>query len=179
MSELHEKIVFVEPAKHHENAAEEYVREHFDAGEKHLHGSSGYEGFESYSVWLNEVLRAQSKETVREGWVSAHTFWAVREKDSSIVGIINLRHELNDFLTLYGGHIGYGVRPSERKKGYAAQMLHMALDFYREHLNTDAVLLTCDIDNETSKRTILKNGGVFDGVAEGEGEVVERYWIKL
>ena len=100
--------------------------------------------------------------------------------DSRLVGMIDLRHRLNDFLAEYGGHIGYSVHPAYRRKGYATQMLALVLEKARKR-GLNRVLVTCNEDNEASRRTILRNGGAFDGNRwlEEEKQTVSRYWIAL
>jgi predicted acetyltransferase len=115
-----------------------------------------------------------------EGWVPAHTYWLIRD-DRTIVGVVNLRHELTPFLEKEGGHIGYAVRPSERRKGYATQMLNMTLSEARR-LRMKRVLITCDKNNVASARVIQKNGGMLENeVATGQQgcEITQRYWIEL
>jgi predicted acetyltransferase len=90
--------------------------------------------------------------------------------------MISFRHYLNDYLAEYGGHIGYGIRPSERQKGYAKVMLALCLRKCREH-GLDKVLITCDITNEGSRRTIIDNGGAFDRLTKDGDEILERYWV--
>ena len=94
--------------------------------------------------------------------------------------MIQVRHHFNDYLEKYAGHIGYSVRPSERRKGYAKEMLRMALPFCRE-IGIDKVMITCIDGNIGSEKTILANGGVYDGtVWEPEEQVnFERYWITV
>ena len=98
--------------------------------------------------------------------------------DGKIVGRVSIRHELNDFLFRLGGHIGYGVVPSERRKGYGAIMLQLALPVARS-VGISKVLVTCDDDNDASRKIIEKNGGVFDGLCEDATTRVpkRRYWI--
>lgn len=127
--------------------------------------------------WLDNCCRIAREETCPEGWVPATQFVCLRE-DGRIVGMIDLRHRLNDYLAEIGGNIGYSVRPSERRKGYAACMLHMVLEEARR-LGLRRVLVTCDADNEASRRTIERNGGVFERMAQDGEAAVRRYWIDL
>ena len=130
--------------------------------------------------WLRLCREMEHRETCPPQYVTATQYVLVRESDRRILGMLQLRHVLNDLLRLYGGHIGYSVRPDERRKGYAAEMLRQALSACRER-GLDAVLLTCNVNNEGSRRTILKNGGVFEGqdVDPSDGEITQRYWITL
>ena len=91
---------------------------------------------------------------------------------------MNIRHRLNESLLLDGGHIGDGVRPSERGKGIATEMIRLALDECRK-LGINRVLMVCDKDNPASARTIIKNGGVLENEVEAGGNVVQRYWIEV
>ena len=93
---------------------------------------------------------------------------------------VQIRHTLNEFLEKYGGHIGYSVAPSERRKGYATQMLKAVLPECKR-LGIDRVMISCVEGNEGSKRTILKNGGVYESTVfePGEGVYLERHWIDL
>ena len=113
-------------------------------------------------------------------WVRTTQFLYIRASDSKMVGTIQVRHTLNQMLAAYGGHIGYSVRPSERRKGYAARMLGEVLPFCRQ-LGLARVLITCTPDNEASRRTILANGGVYEAtVFQAErNRKLERYWIDL
>ncbi len=106
------------------------------------------------------------------------TFWLV--EGEAFIGEINLRHELNDFLTVYGGHVGYGVRPSRRRQGLGSLMLELVLPRARE-LGIDKLLLTCDPENAGSRGVIEANGGVLEkvtGVDWADREVCH-YWITL
>lgn len=152
-------IRLIAPSQTFQTAAEAFKREFFDAGETVIHGSSLLDQME-YSDWLRHVERGQDPATVREGWVPFHTFFAQREEDGQLVGIIDLRHSLdNDFLARYGGHIGYAVRPSERRKGYAGAMLRQVLAFASGALGMESVRLGCYADNLASRRTIASCGG--------------------
>lgn len=99
--------------------------------------------------------------------------------DGRIVGRLSLRHELNDSLRREGGHVGYGVVASERRKGFATQMLRLSLPLARE-VGLDRILVTCDDDNAGSRRTIEKCGGVLQDVIPAERRrATRRYWIAL
>ncbi len=104
----------------------------------------------------------------------------VAEVDGEIIGRVSLRFELNEYLTERGGHVGYGVAPAHRRKGYATEILRQALVVIRAE-GVDPVLVACDDDNVASSRTIERNGGVLESIAPpnyGEVESVRRYWIK-
>jgi predicted acetyltransferase len=110
--------------------------------------------------------------------VPADIFFLVNNKDYRILGAINIRYILNDYLYNYGGNIGYGIRPTERRKGYASKMLSLALDVCRERC-LDKVLITCNKSNIGSSRTILKNGGILENEVLENSELIQRYWIIL
>jgi predicted acetyltransferase len=95
-----------------------------------------------------------------------------------VLGRINVRHELSEFLKTIGGHIGYAVRPSERKKGYATYMLKNAV-VVAKNLGIEKALLTCDDSNMASRKVIESAGGVLEGTIEHNGDLKRRYWITL
>ncbi len=112
--------------------------------------------------------------------VPSPQFLYIRSSDRHLVGMIQLRHRFNGFLEKFGGHIGYSVRPSERRKGYATKMLGDCLPHCRA-LGLQSVLVTCLEDNEASRKTILANGGIYEStIFEPEEKVrLQRYWIAL
>lgn len=130
----------------------------------------------------NEYLKKSKKQSeginLPEGRVPSDIFFLVHNGDNRILGAIDIRYGLNDYLYNYGGHIGYGIRPTERKKGYASEMLRLALDVCREK-DMDKVLITCNKSNVASSRTIVKNGGVLENEVLENEEVIQRYWITL
>jgi predicted acetyltransferase len=101
--------------------------------------------------------------------------------DGKIVGRASIRHELNEWLNRFGGHIGYAVATQYRMKGYAAEILKQSLDYCRNVLRLDQVLVTCDDDNFGSIKTIEKNGGELENkiFLETENKTKRRYWIVL
>lgn len=96
-----------------------------------------------------------------EGYAPATTFFALRKSDNKVVGIVDVRHKLTEYLFNYGGHIGYTVLPSERRQGYGVQILTLALD-YCKSIDINKVLVTCVDYNKPSCRTIEKCGGVLE-----------------
>jgi predicted acetyltransferase len=102
-------------------------------------------------------------------------------KGDRIVGRVSIRHSLNDYLLRVGGHIGYVVVPEFRRQGHATTILRLAVEFARDSLGVDRVLVTCDDDNIGSIRTIEKNGGVLEDVVGGPDLVKpkRRYWIEI
>jgi predicted acetyltransferase len=145
-----------------------------------MDGTGDLRKFDDPREWIDFLARHKDPRTVPEGRVPATQLIFVREEDNKIVGMIDIRHRLNEYLEKYGGHIGYSIVPDERRKGYATQMLKMALPVCRE-LGIEKVLITCIRGNEGSKRTILNNGGVYESkVYEPDEKVeLEKYWINL
>jgi len=136
-----------------------------------------YEDMKEYLDVTNSFL---NKDTLPENMVIATQFLCIRKSDSKLVGMIQVRHYFNEFLELYGGNIGYSVRPSERRRGYATWMLHNILPFCRS-VGLEKVLVSCIDTNEGSRKTILTNGGVYDKTVNFKDSNVnlERYWIDL
>ena len=155
-----------------------YREELWQADGHHLQGVGGLDEL-SVPQWLELLEKKSKSETCPEGLVPDSVFLCVRAKDDRLVGIINIRHTLNDYLSLFGGHIGYAIRPDERGKGYANEQLRLGL-LECGKLGINPILLTCLTDNAASRRTIIKNGGVFEGIqAREDGSRFERHWIDL
>ncbi len=114
----------------------------------------------------------------RHGLVPDSTFFRLDEDRQKIVGAVNIRHRLNERLLRSGGHIGDGVRPSERGRGIATAMIALALEECRK-LGIARVLMVCDKQNVASARSIVKNGGVLENEIRDGDEVLQRYWIDL
>lgn len=134
-----------------------------------------------HNEFIKLLDRWQEAETdkVREmGLVPASIFFMVDNKEK-IYGAVDIRHDLNEYLLQVGGHIGYGIRPSERRKGYATKMLSLALIKAKE-IGIEKALVTCNNDNYGSAGTIKNNGGILENeFHEDNGNIVERYWINL
>lgn len=132
-----------------------------------------YREFDRYLKGLMDEGKPEHPE-----FVPGSTFFGLDVERNRFVGAVNIRHYLNEELFLHGGHIGDGVRPSERRKGYATEMIRLALEKCRG-LGIDRVLITCSKTNLGSAKSIQKNGGVLENEVEIDGEVIQRYWIEL
>ena len=130
--------------------------------------------YEDFAYYLEHL---EYKEP-QEGLVPDSTFFCFDEKRNLMVGAVNIRHDLNDYLLKYGGHIGDGIRPSERRKGYATEMIRLALEECRK-LGLKRVLMTCDKNNIGSAKSIIRNGGILENEAPEEDSIKQRYWISL
>ena len=176
-----EELKLVIPTMEYKCQVMNYRQECFNNNEFHLSGCAGLEDVQSYEEWLDFENRRSKK--YGRSYVLSSVFLAVRSSDNKVVGIIDIRKELSDFLLKYGGNIGYSVLPSERRKGYAKTMLKLALQQCKE-LGLDKVLLTCDKNNPGSFKTIIANGGILenevkDDVNLGKSGIIQRYWITL
>ena len=131
-----------------------------------------YRDFENYMAEVNRI------EPTDSAHVPSTTYFCLDGERDIFVGEVSIRHYLNDDLLLTGGHIGDGVRPSERRKGVATAMIGLALDECRR-LGIERVLMTCDKTNIGSAKSIMNNGVVLENEVERDGETVLRFWIDL
>ena len=172
-------IKLVTPTEEHLDQVWAYRQECLDAGSS-MDGCGPLRDADGPKQWLAEVKSYTDPATVPEGKVQATQFLGVRESDGKVVGMIQIRHYFNEYLEKYAGHIGYSIRPEERRKGYAKEQLRLVLPFCKGG-GLDKVLISCEPDNPGSRRTILANGGVYECTVHEPDEDIdlERYWITL
>ena len=170
------QITLVRPDAAHRQQALAFRQAFFDCGETVINGSELLDQTASYAEWLQNVTANANPETVSPDWVLTDTFFAF-DAQNRIVGIIDLRHTLNAFLRDFG-NCGYSVRPSERKKGYATEMLRQLLQIAAA-AGMHELHLSVERDNLPSVRTIRKNGGVYERSFVFEGAEADIYRIAL
>ena len=173
------EFFLVEPCEEYAEQIAEYKQAFLDA-DSSMDGCGPLRRCEDSLTYIAECKKYTSPETLPEGWVISTQFFYVRKYDNRLVGMIQVRHYFNDWLSKFGGHIGYSVRPSERRLGYAKEMLRMALPFCRD-IGLDKVLITCIDGNIGSEKTILANGGVYESTVLEPNDNVElkRFWVTL
>ncbi len=164
------------PSKEHEKAALEFKEEFNKIGEFVINGSELLDQMDSYDEWLKSVTDNTDPKTVNPSWVVTDTYFAFDENDR-LVGVIDFRHTLNSFLIDFGNS-GYSVRPSERRKGYATEMLGLVLNRAKE-IGLETFQLSVERTNEPSIKTIVKNGGKYERSFTFEGEEADVYLIAL
>ena len=154
MSELYLEF----PSKKRQEDALAYLEEFIASGSE-INGMGWLDRIADYDEWLEFVGDYHKGVNLKENHVASSEYFLIRKEDEKIVGMVNIRHTLNDYLNKNGyGHIGYGIRPDERRKGYATAQLALALEKCRQ-LGIEKVHVGCNEDNAGSKRTIEKNGG--------------------
>lgn len=171
-------VRLIKPTLKHGTQVWQLKQSFVDHGEnKRIHGSGSLDTAESYEAWLAKL--AESHHPKDHGWVPYDTYLIM--SDDQVVGILQIRHQLNDFLLERGGHIGYAVEPNYRRRGFATQALKLALMECCQ-LGIDKALVTCDKDNLASAKVIKNNGGVLENEINDEenpGKIIQRWWIKL
>lgn len=165
-----------DPSEQYKDSYLEAIRE-FQAEGRHLNDdlaslNANFAGF------VQQQLEQIDRSKLPPGYVPASIYWLI--DDDEYIGRLSFRHELNNWLRLFGGHIGYEIRPSKRQHGYGKEILRLGLEKVKEHGLAKA-LVTCDEDNIGSKKIIEHNGGKLENVVAIEGEPTRklRYWIEV
>ena len=152
-----EKFYFEVPSIARKEDAIDYIQEHYKYN-SNIHGSGGLHKYiDNYEAWLDKLEEDYIIEPTEER-VPARTYFLVRESDNRLIGMINIRTALNERLSKFGGHIGYGIRPTERGKGYNKINLFLGLKICDEY-GIDKVFMDADLDNPASWKTMEALGG--------------------
>lgn len=152
----------------------EAVRAHEELARDGFEFLLGWEPALDWPAYVRTVARTEQGLDLAPGRVAA-TF-RLGVVDGRVVGRTSVRHELTPYLREVGGHIGYGVRPADRRRGHATAMLRLSLDLVRD-LGVDRALVTCDDDNVGSIRTIERCGGELEDTRSDDGVAKRRYWV--
>ena len=166
----------IEPTLEMGREYSDYISEWEKSGEK-IVPYAAIRSMPIYQELFNRWKDQATSKAYEDGFVPSSLYFLVDE-NMRIYGALHIRHELNDYLLSYGGHIGYGIRPSKRKKGYASKMLSLSLPIV-ERLGIKKALVTCDKENIASAKTIINNGGLLENEVIEDGEVTQRYWITI
>ena len=175
-----EELKLVNPTLEYKEQVMEYRRIFLEKNEK-LSGCAELEDVNSYEEWID--FENRRSKIYGKDYVQSTVCLCIRVKDNKLVGIIDFRHELTEFLLNYGGNIGYSIHPLERKKGYGKEMLRLMLIKSKQY-GKEKVLLTCDKENIASAKTMLANGAILENEVEDGCKIswsgtIQRYWIEL
>lgn len=170
------KTRLVEPTASLEGPFIDFMNDWKTTGEKRVPFFLDFD-YSDFPKYVQTLKNYSQGIDIPEGFVPHSTYWLISE-ENRIIGVSNMRHTLTAKLLREGGNIGYGIRPSERKKGFATDLLRQTL-LKAGELGLTKVLLTCDKLNTGSIGTILNNNGLFDSEEELDSRTVRRYWIHL
>lgn len=178
-----EKFYFERPSIERKNEVIEYINE-FVEYKSNINGSGSLdkilEGY-TFEQALERCLNMEnSKYAKKVGRCAGKTFLFVRESDNKIVGMINIRWNLNEAMLQFGGHIGYGIRPTERRKGYNKINLYLGM-VEAEKIGLDKVMLSCDVSNIGSDKTLKALGGNLERteIDLSDGILMNVYWFNV
>lgn len=179
-----DEIILIEPHKKYADDVWEFRQEILECdveNESQFAGCLSLDVSKSAEEWIKICELRKCEKTCGEvgATVPSHMYLAVRRRDDRVVGVIDLRHHINHpILGTWGGHCGYSVRPSERGKGYAKEMLRLNMQ-NAKLMGIEKLLITCDFKNEASEKTIIANGGVYEITIDVDGCKIKRYWIAV
>ena len=173
------RLVLIKPSLEYKALIIDMLDEWFSYNKTHQTDLSPrciFQNYQDFDAYIEEFKQAETNP--KEGLVPATLYFAYDKERNIIVGAVQIRHYLNEHLRYSGGHIGDGIRPSERRKGYATEMIGLALKKCKE-MGINEVMISCNKNNVGSRKTILNNGGVHEKDVVDDGETLEVYWIKL
>lgn len=168
---INSSIKLVKPSEEHFNQLKELKIDFINNNEPRIQGSGSVDKYDNLNEWLNSINDIEQGKN--EKLVPA-TYYLILS-DDEVIGTICMRHYLTKDLEEFGGHIGYSIKPSARRKGYAKEALRLLLDLYKD--KNDKIFIMCEADNIASNKTILANGGILINQIEKFGLRINRYKI--
>lgn len=178
-----ERFYLEEPSLERKDEIIEYLDE-FVKYNSNINGTGSldkiYDGY-TFEEALERCLNMKNEEYAKSiNRVPGKTFLLIRKNDNKIVGTINIRWNLSEKMLEFGGHIGYGIRPTERRKGYNKIQLYLVL-LEAQKLNLDKVMIDCSVDNLGSDKTIKALGGILERceLDESDNTMTNVYWINV
>lgn len=178
-----EKFYFEIPSLERKNEIIEYLDEFVKYGSD-INGSGSldkiYDGY-TFEEALDRCLKMEDEEYAKSvGRCQSRTFLLIRENDNKIVGTINVRWNLNEAMLRFGGHIGYGIRPTERRKGYNKINLYLGM-LEAKKVGLEKVMLDCDVNNLGSDKSLKALGGKLERteVDPSDGILTNVYWFNV
>lgn len=182
MEKVIEKFYLENPSMERKNDVIEYMNEHVKYNSA-INGTGSFDHVlegETYEECMDRYYKIQDNEYAKSiDRCPGKTYFLIRKNDNKLIGMINIRHHLSPKMLVHGGHIGYGIRPTERRKGYNKINLYLGLLKALEEFNLDKVMLDCDVKNLGSDKTIQALGGVLErtDIDDYDGVLTNVYWI--
>lgn len=182
MKKIIEKFYLENPSMERKNDVIEYMSEHVKYNSA-INGTGSFDHVlegETYEECMDRYYKIQDNEYAKSiDRCPGKTYFLIRKNDNKLIGMINIRHHLTPKMLVHGGHIGYGIRPTERRKGYNKINLYLGLLKVLEEFNLDKVMLDCDVKNLGSDKTIQALGGVLErtDIDDYDGALTNVYWI--
>lgn len=178
-----EKFYLEEPNIERKNEVIEYLNEHVQYNSD-INGTGSIDKIlegKTYEECLDRIHKMQDSEYAKSiNRCPGKTFFLIRKNDNKLIGMINVRYNLNDAMLRFGGHIGYGIRPTERKKGYNKINLYLGL-IEAEKVGLENVMIDCSVTNLGSDKTIKALGGKLERseIDPSDNELTNVYWISV
>lgn len=182
MEKVIEKFYLENPSMERKKDVIEYMNEHVKYNST-INGTGSFDHVlegETYEECMDRYYKIQDNEYAKSiDRCPGKTYFLIRKNDNKLIGMINIRHHLTPKMLVHGGHIGYGIRPTERRKGYNKINLYLGLLKALEEFNLDKVMLDCDVKNLGSDKTIQALGGVLErtDIDDYDGALTNVYWI--
>lgn len=165
-------IRLVKPAAKYKKSFLKGTKEFHREGRKKYRDAKNFD----YDAFVKKMRDYEKGRNMPKGYVSSSYYWLVDDKE--FLGETTIRHKLTKDLLKFGGHIGYGIRPTKRKRGYGIKILALGLKKAKK-LGIRKALVTCDDNNIGSWKIIEANGGILQNKIKYKGRLIRRYWIKI